>query len=684
MFAIIKKEIEERYLLGIIGFALFTFLYIWTYRETEGWLDIHSPFLETPREHFDFLTFIYPARHIHTMFIILFGAIIGFSLFFFEGRRGAWFFLCHRSLSFSRIFMGKVMAGMFIFLSSALPFAFGQIFWFAMPGKMPVPWSSEYVLVSFLPLVWGMAAMLCMLCVALPGLKMGQRLLPLPAFLVLYAFPFTGLTSGNHEHFFKTSFLAAIFLICFFTFHAWHKLSIGVFHIGSWAPQAFFASFLALSTFGLVIGNLITPAKEPVKSSPNFFEFEPGKEPSFTKDGRAVLVTRKPDETYQIQHLFELSGDTIDPGDLIPITQKHLLFDVGIENGIAHRIESLDTVQELYFNCTKPAPLYYFWLKNEDLIVGYDAVSKERKGYLGANGWFQSRAKATPFDRIQDVRFVGKFADPALPWYWIRTQAGTYLWDTQSQQLNFFAGASFSVLGTGEGLAYALDEKSLLRFDIRNRSFQFVPLPLEMQSFRNFILWESEKGIGFASLLQLKRNAKPEQTLLVFVDWDGTVLLNKKVTIPFLRDDFMGADRVPLNEVSLLMCLLPGWELYFCSNRGSFIERWFYEDSDHFSRFEDSWKDEKPYLKIILWRNIALSLCAILFFAIRKKLNWGPLLKSSMIIFLGYPWFAVLLACSLFMAKVRCPVCKVKRMLSVLECEHCQKTWPSSGATVLR
>ena len=68
------------------------------------------------------------------------GAALGFLQVFFEARGDKRSLLLHRPISRSRIFLGKALAGVALYvLALGIPFACLES-WFATPGKMPAPY----------------------------------------------------------------------------------------------------------------------------------------------------------------------------------------------------------------------------------------------------------------------------------------------------------------------------------------------------------------------------------------------------------------------------------------------------------------------------------------------------------------------------------------------------------------
>jgi len=184
MFAIIKKEIEQRYWLILVGCFFFAFLHYWTYFDAEQWTQIQSVYLETPRDHYNLVEVIYPDLETHLLFLLLYGAITGFSMFFSEMSPKNWFFLKHRSLPGSRVLFGKMVAGTIIYAVPTLLFSLGQVYWIATPEKMATPWAWEFLLIIYYPIIWGWAAMFCFLSIAQPGLKIWRRIMLPFSFLV--------------------------------------------------------------------------------------------------------------------------------------------------------------------------------------------------------------------------------------------------------------------------------------------------------------------------------------------------------------------------------------------------------------------------------------------------------------------------------------------------------------------
>jgi hypothetical protein len=190
----------------------------------------------------------------------VFGAALGFLQVFFESRGDHRAILLHRPLSRSRIFLGKVIVGVGLYLLAlGIPFACVEA-WLAIPGHMPAPYQWETSLPWLADILAGLVYYFAgMLTAQREARWYGSRGLGLAAALLCTFFVWTVPEFGQA--------LAAIVILGALTgVAAWGSFLAG----GAYAPQprlaraalaaTFLAGLLVLSFIGkLLIGEWLAP-----------------------------------------------------------------------------------------------------------------------------------------------------------------------------------------------------------------------------------------------------------------------------------------------------------------------------------------------------------------------------------------------------------------------------------------
>ncbi len=140
MRAIIWKELRENVLWALIGMVVVSLamVYALELESKQGQSLASNRFLMA------------------TMFLgPVLAAAIGFLQITFDARQGYWALLVHRPISRSRLFMGKVLAGLALYFAAMLlPFTASAI-WSAMPGHIAGPFRWEVALPGLVDILTG-------------------------------------------------------------------------------------------------------------------------------------------------------------------------------------------------------------------------------------------------------------------------------------------------------------------------------------------------------------------------------------------------------------------------------------------------------------------------------------------------------------------------------------------------
>jgi len=97
-----------------------------------------------------------------------------------EIRPGAWAFLRHRPASAGEIFFAKLLAALILYLVVLLPPVLGVIWYAAMPGHFPGPWTSQMAIPFLIDILCGTLYIPAgILCAVRDARWFGSRLLPI-------------------------------------------------------------------------------------------------------------------------------------------------------------------------------------------------------------------------------------------------------------------------------------------------------------------------------------------------------------------------------------------------------------------------------------------------------------------------------------------------------------------------
>jgi ABC-type transport system involved in multi-copper enzyme maturation permease subunit len=170
MKTLIQKELREHFVLALVALPVLTLLWVAVYRTSvtqaaDLWtLHSHSGDGLQPLLASELLTST-------LVFCAVFGALLGWMQIRSESHRDLWGFLMHRPISRTRIFTGKVVAGVLLYiLGAALPLT--VFVWIVQsPGNVAAPFEWSMVL----PLAANfLAGMVCYLAGLLTGLRQAR------------------------------------------------------------------------------------------------------------------------------------------------------------------------------------------------------------------------------------------------------------------------------------------------------------------------------------------------------------------------------------------------------------------------------------------------------------------------------------------------------------------------------
>jgi hypothetical protein len=334
-----------------------------------------------------------------------FGAALGFLQVFFESRGDQRALLLHRPLSRSHIFLGKVIAGVGIYLlAQGLPFACVQA-WMATPGHMAAPYHWRAALPWLADILAGVVYYFAgMLTAQREARWYASRGLALAA-----AFLCTLLVWSLPE------FWQALLVIGLFGtltgLAAWGGFVAG----GAYAPQprlakvALAATFLAGLFMVSFLGKLLIGQR--YHSGRMTYEYR------LDRQGRVLVLPWK-EGVGPIEPLTDLDGRV--PPDLQGRRVDRNLIDeieaplagMGWPRHRSYRNPGRFYVE--YENDSKPGREEWFYVPEEGRLVGYDADFHQFLGSFGPDGF--APAGQPPGERFQgEIRYLTRLWQAMSP-----------------------------------------------------------------------------------------------------------------------------------------------------------------------------------------------------------------------------------------------------------------------------
>jgi hypothetical protein len=317
----------------------------------------------------------------------LFGAVLGFLQVFFEASGDKRSLLLHRPLSRSRIFLGKALAGVGIYLLAlGIPFV-GVQAWMATPGHMAAPYQWETGLPWLADILAGLVYYFAgMLTAQREARWYGSRGLGLAT-----AFLCTVLVWSLPE--FWQALLVIVILGTLVGLAAWGSFLAG----GAYAPQPRLAKAALAVTLltGLLvvsfIGKLMIGQWYHSGSITDYYHLD--------RQGRVLIVPWK-DGVGPTEPLTDLEGHVLP--DLQGRRVDRNLIDE-IEAPLAHlgwaRHRSYRNPGRFYveyLNDSRPSREDWFYVHEQGRLLGYDADYHQFLGSFGPDGFIPAGQSPSP------------------------------------------------------------------------------------------------------------------------------------------------------------------------------------------------------------------------------------------------------------------------------------------------
>lgn len=388
MKALIRKELRENLKLGVLGLVVITFILLQFYRHygellrplAAGGTEVRGPYLQ-PLANMELLGYV-------GIFCAAFAVLLGWFQSFNERHRDLWSFLAHRPLMRTELFLGKVIAGLGLYvLVAGLPLVC-FIVWAIAPGHVAAPFEGSMLLPHAAVFLAGPAYYFAGMLTGLRQARWyGSRSLGLGGALLI-SIATVGLSSFGQVLF------VAVIVAAILGAATWGAFHSNGFYIGQ--PRTGKLALTGALALGCVVVSVaaigLIDTLLPRWSS----EFSSWSHYGMAKDGAIYKATYAADHAVQVA---DLQGrPLLDTKTGRPIDQETFArmalseFSVGVDFGdrsVRNR-HYLATPRFILIR-VMPHRLWYYWPRCGRLVA-YNPATRQPVGSLGPNGFSRDLA----------------------------------------------------------------------------------------------------------------------------------------------------------------------------------------------------------------------------------------------------------------------------------------------------
>jgi ABC-type transport system involved in multi-copper enzyme maturation permease subunit len=668
MKTLIGKELRENFKLAVLGLVVFTVLAAGNWRYYSSVIEDAALGLRSAANYSDRLqpvtasVFLVEAGWL----CALFGAVLGWVQIHNEKHRDLWAFLVHRPTTRTRIFFGKIIAGLMIYLAAAgLPLA-GFVAWTAVPGNVAAPfqWSMVLPLATYFfgGIVYYFAGMLT-------GLRQARwyasRALGLPlAILVSFAMVI-----------WPSDRLRAVALTGLFVLASVFMLAAAVW--GAFHTQGQYRGQPALGKLGLTavltLGAgvvLFVVTVVVVATFPKRIVTERFSNYVMAKDGTVYKESAgggKPAEYLDLEGnpVKDLkSGNLINREEFYRLSGKNYLMHVNFGRG---RSISWNPQNLFSFWQETPKTLWFYW-NRYGRFAAYDVATRRLIGSIGPNGF--SRDLAGTGERFHAPDYAFNFWLPSSDRRIMRTDTALYQFDLQDRIIKpFFTATNGDTIGAVKVISLKGDWDYTV---VVTRQFIHLLTP------DGKVVWKTPYGTAYPDYKDVwVYFLEPADRFALWLAPTDAANKKAKWKLPtrvtwFARDQGMlrSADlpplSVPKHEHSLIDKTAPAlvppgyWVLELCVVR--------------------DWQEVRQYWRELPWKMMLISLatavliwvpagwwlCRRYHFTVGAQLGWAVFHLVC-----GVPGFLAFLSVQEWPVREPCPNCRKLRVVDREHCEHC-------------
>ncbi len=658
MKALIKKELRENLKLAVLGVAVFIFLLLQTYRNygamlrplVAGGTEVHGAYLQ-PLANEEILWYV-------GGFCAVFGLLLGWLQGYYERRNDLWSFLAHRPLTRSQLFLGKIIAGLGLYvLVAGLPLL-GFTAWAVTPGDVAAPFEWSMLLPIIALFLGGPVYYLAGMLAGLRQARWyGSRGLGVGA-AVLASLALVSLPSFGMAILFVAMVAGVLAVALWGAFH-----SNGFYQGQPGAGKTALALSLALGAVlvAFVAGafvEVVLPRWSGRSGSWSYYVT--------TKDGTIYKVTQAAERPATVVDLQGApmrdpkTGRAADPQDLGRLTARTYSLRVNFGDHPFRARPYFQGGQFSYFRTT-PYTLWFYWPRYGRLVA-FDVRTRRPTGSLGPDGF-------SPGLALSGARFFyppGEYLQSSA----LKTTNAVYRVDLESRTATLlFAAPAGERLGALVDLSRqdydwtytALATSSsiyLLKPDGQTEwQAPYTPSYPAYDYIRISFLGETNR---FALWLEPSAPAarKASGRLPLHVSWFTSGSLVNTADVPSAEPAsprYNLQDRViALLAAPVSVCLLP-------------------------VLFQESWPDHLVWE--FLWGSLATAavVCVPVGWWLTRRYRFSPGAQLGWAVFhlaTGVPGLLAFLSVQEWPARTPCPKCGKLRVVPRETCEHCAAPWP--------
>lgn len=615
---------------------------------------------------------------------VLIGAALGALQILPELSRDRWAALLHRPVPRSTVFLGKIIAGIGLYLiavgiplllcilCSALPGQFASPF---VPALIPPVIGNAFLGVAF----YAAAVLVCLT----RGHWYRQR-----ALIVLSVLPLLIIVPSSPWMFLPTVFASALLLAA-----ARGTMAANGGVQRGWHGATFSLGLLLWTGLGVVfvflflLLNFIPGAND--RPAPGF---EYGN-PTITADGKVFLSVYRPGANSPI--LCELDGTPVtdekyvgDEGNAGPLSMMALCYNLRsardyLTEGRTDDPHTAFNYVQMIYGENGGGTEYWYYLFGKDYLVGYDKLTHRRIGICDRDGFHPPDQAPHPFPKPLQLPVINYFF-PRLGWI----DGQLYALDFPDRNLRpFFTAPSGSVhsaigLLTGVTVSYiavALDD-GIQILGVDGRQVVTIPYHAGVASRsqislatlptvdRIFIQYDPYEN--FVSMA--RRPSSP--TVIDEVDLQGNLLHSYSIAVPNHKRLAGWAKNFALVSTPLVPTAIAAVIDTFSTKNNP-------EASSHLSDSSDatsySWRT-----LILVGAGLGVFAAAITFLSARaagfsqhETIGWVIFAFS-----LGLLGLIAFRLTAPFPTRVSCPYCSRKRALRSEQCPACHQGWPTPAS----
>ncbi len=583
-----------------------------------------------------------------------------------ETRRDRWAFLVHRPASRTRLFFGKVLPGLFLYgLMTLLPLC-GLLAWYAHSSRLAGPFDARFLLGPFAAILGGLAFYFAGLLIALrPARWYGSRTLP----IVLALLAPCAVTAA--PEFWQTAGVSLV-VAAILAFAAWGSFTTTGQYVGQTKPARFALGLILLvGSAGVTVALLTTlftfaEGLFPRQLGPDSASAFKSAKYEFDAQGRPYLVRDEGDADGHVrQTVTDAAGKVVPPREWrnrpakSPLLTFTPLYTSSPGDNWGRYSDPGRYVQMLGTETTDPqgqTQRAWYYVSSARQIVGYDvhgaslppASRATLYGSLGPRGFSPKADEAGRFEAGASFTVEGGLS-------LIRSRHALYVYDTARRTVRLLQ-ASQSVAGI-EGITSSPEAGLLVQADGLYTVYAGDRVRFTTPSNDPPAAYEVGVAVppgGSPFYFQYQRWEAGRVNLhLVTVGGDGRVLGTK--TLPEPPASAPSLPRLSLRAALALLLVPPA---LIAPATASLL-----------------WgSDVKQFVLMALLSVPAGLLSAALAWGISRRL--GDTRRTQFAWAFGVFWlgiYGVLMLTALreWPARVPCPNCGRKRVVTRAACEHC-------------